>query len=351
VWRPSRQRARLVARGAELAVRRRRGERPAGDHDGGGARHCCPDDVPTCGGSTSPELAATTGATSTASPPSRRSGRLGLHERRQADASGAVTARLSTPRGSTVDLPTRAGASRRVGSSSRAVAAGRAPSEQPRRRQARLCGERGGVVVGRGPQGSVSAWGRVTGSIASGVKRTLWRTAASITDLGTGYRTRSRGPDDAGGFAAMAILRRGAATCSTLAPRRLANVPNPSQRTCRSARACAGWHTMSEAPADAPSEPVVWLSWPTICTRSRERSVVIIDLAPIDEDEVTRRVSPDTITTCGSFAQARCPHRRHEQIGHCLTGRVRVQRHRRVRRVEAALHPANDPTAIIREEV
>ena len=108
---------------------------------------------------------------------------------------------------------------------------------------------------------------------------------------------------------------------------------------------------MSEAPADAPSEPVVWLSWPTICTRSPERSVVIIDIAPIDEDDVTRRALPDTITACGSFGRARCPHRRHEQIGHCLTGRVRVQRHRRLRRVEAALHLANDPTAFIREEV
>jgi len=82
-----------------------------------------------------------------------------------------------------------------------------------------------------------------------------------------------------------------------------------------------------------------------------ERSVVIIDIAPIDEDDGTRRALPDTITACGSFGRARCPHRRHEQIGHCLTGRVRVQRHRRLRRVEAALHPANDPTAIIREEV
>jgi hypothetical protein len=78
---------------------------------------------------------------------------------------------------------------------------------------------------------------------------------------------------------------------------------------------------------------------------------VIIDIAPIDEDEVTRRALPDTITTCGSFGQARCPHRRHEQIGNFLTGRIRVQRHRRLRRVEAALHFANDPTAITREEV
>jgi RNase P/RNase MRP subunit POP5 len=108
---------------------------------------------------------------------------------------------------------------------------------------------------------------------------------------------------------------------------------------------------MSEAPAGAPSEPLVWLSWPTIYIRSPERSVVIIDLAPIDEDEVTRRALPDALTTCGSFGQARCPRRRHEQIGHFLTGRVRVQRHRRLRRVEAALHLANDPIAIIREEV
>jgi hypothetical protein len=78
---------------------------------------------------------------------------------------------------------------------------------------------------------------------------------------------------------------------------------------------------------------------------------VIIDIAPIDEDEVTRRALPDTITTCGSFGQARCPHRRHEQIGNFLTGRIRVQRHRRLRRVGAALRLANDPTAIIREEV
>lgn len=108
---------------------------------------------------------------------------------------------------------------------------------------------------------------------------------------------------------------------------------------------------MSEAPADVSSEPLVWLSWPTISIRSPERSVVIIGIAPIDEDEVTRRALPDTITTCGSFGQTRCPHRRHDQIGHFLTGRVRAQRHRRLRRVEAALHIANDPTAIIREEV
>jgi len=108
---------------------------------------------------------------------------------------------------------------------------------------------------------------------------------------------------------------------------------------------------MSEAPADAPSESTVWLSWPTICIRSPERSIVIIDIAPIDADQVTRRALPDTITTCGSFGQARCPHRRHEQIGRFLTGRARVRRHRRLRRVEAVLHIANDPTAIIPEEV
>lgn len=78
---------------------------------------------------------------------------------------------------------------------------------------------------------------------------------------------------------------------------------------------------------------------------------MIIGIAPIDEDEVTRRASPDTITTCGSFGQARGPHRRYEQIDHFLTGRVRVQRHRRLRRAEAALHFTNDPTAITREEV
>ena len=50
---------------------------------------------------------------------------------------------------------------------------------------------------------------------------------------------------------------------------------------------------MREAPADVPAEPSEWLSWPTTCVRSPDRWRVIIDIAPIDEDEVTRRAFPD----------------------------------------------------------
>jgi hypothetical protein len=124
-----------------------------------------------------------------------------------------------------------------------------------------------------------------TASIASGTTPTLWPNGGLATDLGTGT-------DPGTALAALLWIGRcKRVRCDVHDPRRwhpaargsdilhinveeAANAPNPSQRTCRSARACAGWHTMSEAPADAPSEPVVWLSWPTICTRSRERSVV-----------------------------------------------------------------------------
>ena len=202
------------------------------------------------------------------------------------------------------------------------------------------------------------------GSIASGVERTP-RSNGEIPETdrsraGTDPGLRRRAALDRtmrAGFTPMCMLlvaghpAARAGTSSTSVSRRLAkraesvaeNLPL-GERVRRLAH-----HERSTRGCTVRAGGVV--SWPTICVRSPERSIVIIDIAPIDEDQVTRRALPDTITTCGSFGQARRPHRRHDQIGHFLTGRVRAQRHRRLRRVEAALHIANDPTAIIREEV
>lgn len=49
---------------------------------------------------------------------------------------------------------------------------------------------------------------------------------------------------------------------------------------------------MREAPTDARSEPSEWLRWPTSCVWPPDEPV-IIDIALIDEDEVTRRAFPD----------------------------------------------------------
>jgi hypothetical protein len=102
--------------------------------------------------------------------------------------------------------------------------------------------------VDRVPQVSVGL-GCVTGSIASGVKRTLWSNGGLDNRSRDRIRSRDRTVGAAldrtthAAFAAMCMIlvagipRRGAAPApsSTLASRRLANAPNPSQRTCRSA--------------------------------------------------------------------------------------------------------------------
>jgi hypothetical protein len=107
---------------------------------------------------------------------------------------------------------------------------------------------------------------------------------------------------------------------------------------------------MSDARADGPLEPLGWLTWPTVYVRSPE-SVVMIDIAPIDEDEVTWHALPDIehdVRILGTSAPSATATRADRPARGARSRAASAP----FRHVEAGrLHLADDLTAFIREEV